>query len=74
MKEARLQPDAPAWMIRMRVAEDLPVSAPGRLGRQRRRVDIVFGRSQRGLCFTFPMKPNISTGVIPCPSTLGRKG
>lgn len=53
MKEARLQANAPTWMIRMYVADDPPVNAPGRLGRQRRRVDIEFERSERGITYQF---------------------
>ena len=53
MKEAKLQSDAPTWMIRMYVADDPPVNAPGRLGKQRRRVDIEFERSERGTAFRF---------------------
>jgi len=51
MKEAKLKADAPTWMIRMYVADDPPVNAPGRLGKQRRRVDIEFERSERGFTF-----------------------
>lgn len=54
MKEAKLKADAPTWMIRMYVADDPPVNAPGRLGKQRRRVDIEFERSERGATFRFP--------------------
>jgi len=53
MKEARLKADAPTWMIRLYVADDPPVNAPGRLGNQRRRVDIEFERSERGLASHF---------------------
>src|SRR5258708_4855311 len=53
MKEAKLKADAPTWMIRMYVADDPPVNAPGRLGKQRRRVDIAFERSERGFTFHF---------------------
>src|ERR1039458_4024024 len=53
MKKAKLKADAPTWMIRMYVADDPPVNAPGRLGKQRRRVDIEFERSERGLTFHF---------------------
>jgi hypothetical protein len=53
MKEARLKADAPTWMIRMYVADDPPVNAPGRLGKQRRRVDIEFERSERGFVLHF---------------------
>lgn len=53
MKEAKLDADAPTWMIRMYVADDPPVNAPGRLGKQRRRVDIEFERSERGATFHF---------------------
>jgi len=53
MKDARLQRSAPTWMIRMYVADDPPVNAPGRLGKQRRRVDIEFERSERGSTLHF---------------------
>lgn len=53
MKETRLQADAPTWMIRMYVTDDPPVNAPGRLGKQRRRVDIEFERSERGVTYQF---------------------
>lgn len=53
MKEVRLCASAPTWMIRMYVADDPPVNAPGRLGKQRRRVDIEFERSERGAVFHF---------------------
>jgi hypothetical protein len=53
MKEAKLKSDAPTWMIRMYVADDPPVNAPGRFGKHRRRVDIEFERSERGLTFHF---------------------
>jgi hypothetical protein len=53
MKEAKLKADAPTWMIRMYVADDPPVNAPGRLGKHRRRVDIEFERSERGVTFHF---------------------
>jgi hypothetical protein len=53
MKDARLQRSAPTWMIRMYVADDPPVNAPGRLGKQRRRVDIEFERSERGFTAHF---------------------
>ena len=53
MKEARLQSNAPTWMIHMYVADDPPVNAPGRLGKQRRRVDVEFERSERGAAFHF---------------------
>lgn len=51
MKEVKLRATAPTWMIRMYVADDPPVNAPGRLGKQRRRVDIEFERSERGAVF-----------------------
>jgi hypothetical protein len=53
MKEAKLKADTPTWLIRMYVADDPPVNAPGRLGKQRRRVDIEFERSERGRTFHF---------------------
>jgi len=53
MKLVRLRTDAPNWMIRMYVADDPPINCSGRLGRRRRRVDIEFERSSRGLCFHF---------------------
>jgi len=53
MKEAKLQRNAPTWMIRMYVADDPPVNAPGRLGKRRRRVDVEFERSERGAAFHF---------------------
>jgi len=53
MKEARAQAEAPMWMIRMYVADDPPVNAPGRLGKRRRRIDIEFERSERGFTFHF---------------------
>ncbi len=37
----------------MYVADDPPVNAPGRFGKQRRRVDIEFERSERGVTFHF---------------------
>jgi hypothetical protein len=53
MKAVKLRADAPTWMIRMYVADDPPVNAPGRLGKRRRRVDIEFERSERGVAFHF---------------------
>jgi len=53
MKETRLRMDAPTWMIRMYVADDPPVNAAGRSGKQRRRIDIEFERSERGARFNF---------------------
>jgi hypothetical protein len=72
MKEARLRANAPTWMIRMYVADDPPVNAPGRLGKDRRRVVIsnLNGVSGDPLSI-FTARPSVYTEAILSRSTLG---
>lgn len=74
MKEAKLRADAPTWMIRMYVADDPPVNAPGRLGKQRRRVDIEFERSERGSAFRFHCEAKRLYRSDSVPEYLGNEG
>jgi hypothetical protein len=48
MKEVLQRPDAPAWMDFFFVADDPPVNAAKRKGKNRRRVDIEIERGERG--------------------------
>ncbi|MFI5092039.1 MAG: hypothetical protein ACHQIK_01230 [Candidatus Acidiferrales bacterium] len=48
MKQFLESADAPPWTTHFFVADDPPQNAPGRLGKQRRRVDIEFEHAQHG--------------------------
>jgi hypothetical protein len=48
MKDVLQKPDSPAWMDRFFVADDPPVTAPGRKGKSRRRIDIEIERGEHG--------------------------
>lgn len=74
MKEVKLRADAPTWMIRMYVADDPPLNAPGRLGKQRRRVDIEFERSERGVAFHFHCEARRLYRSDSVPEYLGNEG